>query len=381
VPPSDLKSIKGISLTGDMTKQVIESLPMAQNRAFVTKANADFMTRLNQANETLISEGMSDVVLDTNGGVDPKTGKPDPEKVARIMAAVDPINKRKQAQKDALQSAHLGALSYNDPNMQAPSFMNAEERAIWESSHKIAGGVGGQKAQMVLTDLTKQGLIKPGEEAAAQAAVLSGKTSPPADVLKSFNTADDAIVSMDEAKRKIADFNAKYGPDAFNKYVGPINNPVFSATGRFAGLTKPEEQEARAVFSLIDRVKQNYRKGLYGGALTANEQGQFEKLIADPSRSDYLTVAQGFEDALKVAAGNTVRRYKWASDIDPATKRKYAPEVFADAAQPAAASPTVSPSAEATTKKAVLMKNPPVEGESVEQYQARLRPILSKLGL
>jgi uncharacterized protein YhfF len=69
-PPTNLKSMAGLKMIGDMSGPVLQSLPMAQNRFFTQAAYNDQLKSLNGNIEILKKNGKFDLVNQYNGGLD-----------------------------------------------------------------------------------------------------------------------------------------------------------------------------------------------------------------------------------------------------------------------------------------------------------------------
>ena len=114
-------------------------------------------------------------------------------------------------------------------------------------------------------------------------------------MLKSENK---AIKLIDNNIAKIEEFNAKYGPNAFATFVGPIDSMVveqfasrFPADKRQAAIL-----DAKNIFSNMSRVIQEYRLQNFGTALTLTEVQRFLQIIRDPNSADYERSLKNFRN-------------------------------------------------------------------------------------
>lgn len=208
----------------------------------------------------------------------------------------------------------------------------AEQRKMAEERLKViqGGGVGEIKVTNAVKDLATQGILDINDEtevAKAALAIRSGK-GVPATVLSATKSADDAVVQLDQAMERVQAFNQKYGKNAFNEYVGPIDAPVFRAEGKYKGLTTAEKEEARKIQQKIAGVVMNYRKGLFGATLTPTETKSMDSYIGTPEGNDYLLLIGGFSENLKSGLKNTSTVFRFEPSLPFEYKKRYAPEIF-----------------------------------------------------
>jgi len=340
-PPSDLKSITALKTVGDMTGPVIQNLPMAQNRFYQKQAYDSQMEQLNQAQKVLNEEGQHQVILDNSGGLD-QNNRIDPAKSKAIFDAAAPILLTRKKEKDAMQAALFGSRLAPGSTVPEGAAVPGGQTGVAQAAVKTAGGVGGQKAENAVKTLQAEGRISndPVEAQAVKTAYEQGKASPPNDLLKTFNNSDVAINGLNRAFSLIKDFNKTYGskdrPDAFGDYVGPIDKPKFTLTGKWKGLTTQEQMDAKDALTQIKSVVDSYRKGLYGSALTPTEQKEFSDLIGSANNNDYVNSVSSFVKTLKNSNASIVRRYPYAQDFNVDTIKMYAPELIKSGTAPAA---------------------------------------------
>lgn len=208
----------------------------------------------------------------------------------------------------------------------------AKERELSEQRTDMLtrGGVGNVKIQNAVKDLATQGIIDLGNEVevAEAASLIRAGAKVPAKTATSIMAADNAVVQLDNAMKRVESFNQKYGPNAFNEYVGPLDAPVFRAEGKYKGLAEEDKKEARLIQQQIAKVVQDYRKDVFGATLTVNEERNMNDVVGTAGGNDYLLLINGFADNLKRGLGNQVRTLKLYPDLSPDIKKRYAPEIF-----------------------------------------------------
>ena len=344
-PPSDLQSATGLKMLGDMSGPVLQSLPMAQNRFLLEKANASQMEALNNEIKFLNENGKSEIPLQYNGGLDPKTRQINPEFRKAIFDAAAPIRQR-QARLKELSTLALAGQRNTREGLKAQLDSGAITPQEYEEllpTARTEGGVAEQRTQKNIKDLVDEGLLDPNNKAdvATASRAIRSNLKTPTKIVDSVTAADSATYQLDNAFQKINAFNSKYGANAFNEYVGPVDEPLFRAEGKFKGLTSAEKQTARTIQQQIAQVVQDYRRGVFGQTLQPNEQKNMDEIVGTTRGNDYLVLVGGFNDNLKRGLKRTISNYKFNADIPIDIKRTHAPEIFVSGQvqerQPAAA--------------------------------------------
>ena len=328
-PPSDLQSATGLKMLGDMSGPVIQSLPMAQNRFIYEKALTSETAALNKEIDFLTENGKSDIVLQYNAGIDPETRKINPEFRKAIFDAAAPI-RQEQARLKKLSTIALAGQRNTREGLKSQLDSGAITPQEYEEllpTARTEGGVVAQRAEKVIKEFKNQGLIKNDSDESEATAYLMGAEQgrTPAPVIKSLNAANSAVIELDNAFKKLEDFEKKYGKGSFNEYVGPLDSPIFDLKGRFKTLTSQEQQDARAVHTKIQMVISDYRNQKFGQTLTDPEITSLEKVVSSPSRNDYTQVISTFRDNLRSGAENTIWDYRFSPSIPAGIKNRYLP--------------------------------------------------------
>ena len=374
-PPTDLQSATGLKMLGDMSGPVIQSLPMAQNRFLLEKANASQMAVLNKEIDFLNENGKSDIPLQYNGGLDPKTGQINPEFRAAIFAAAAPL-RQKQARLKELSTTSIAGQRNTREGLKSQLDSGAitpEEYSNLLPTARTEGGVVEQRTQKNISDLIDEGILDPNNKvdmANASRAIRSNLKTPQK-IIDSVTASDSATNQLDNALQKIQAFDAKYGANAFSQYVGPVDEPLFRAEGKFKGLTSAEKQTARTIQQQIAQVVQNYRRGIFGQTLQPNEQKNMDDIVGTARGNDYVVLVGGFNDNLKSGLKRTISNYKFNADIPIDIKRTHAPEIFVSGQRQdgQSAPPTEQPMSPQDIFKNIR-QNPP-QGSAVQPAPAR----------
>jgi hypothetical protein len=328
-PPSDLQSATGLKMLGDMSGPVLQSLPMMQNRHYQQVANNKEMESLNSEVKFLTENGKSDIVLQYNSGVDPKTGQINLDARKAIFDAANPL-RQEQARMKKLTAIGMAGQRNTKEGLKTlldSGDITQQEYEQLLPTARTEGGVVAQRAEKVIKEFKNQGLIKNDSDESEATAYLMGAEQgrTPAPVIKSLNAANSAVIELDNAFKKLEDFEKKYGKGSFNEYVGPLDSPIFDLKGRFKTLTSQEQQDARAVHTKIQMVISDYRNQKFGQTLTDPEITSLEKVVSSPSRNDYTQVISTFRDNLRSGAENTIWDYRFSPSIPAGIKNRYLP--------------------------------------------------------
>lgn len=287
------------------------------------------MAVLNKEIDFLNENGKSDIPLQYNGGLDPKTQQINPEFRAAIFAAAAPL-RQEQAKLKNLTAIGLAGQRNTKEGLKDLLDSGGITQQLYEQllpTARTEGGVVAQRAEKVIKEFKNQGLIKNDSDESEATAYLMGaeQGKTPAPVIKSLNAANSAVIELDNAFKKLEDFEKKYGKGSFNEYVGPLDSPIFDLKGRFKTLTPQEQQDARAVHTKIQMVISDYRNQKFGQTLTDPEITSLEKVVSSPSRNDYTQVISTFRDNLRSGAENTIWDYRFSPSIPAGIKNRYLP--------------------------------------------------------
>ena len=331
-PPSDLQSATGLKMLGDMSGPVLQSLPMAQNRFIYEKALTSETSALNKEIDFLTENGKGSVVLQYNGGLDPKTRNINPEFRAAIFAAAAPLREKQARLKELSTNALTGQRNTREglKSQLDSGAITPEEYSNLLPTARTEGGVVEQRTQKNIADLIDEGILDPNNkvDVANASRAIRSNLKTPQKIIDSVTASDSATNQLDNALQKIQAFDAKYGANAFSQYVGPVDEPLFRAEGKFKGLTSAEKQTARTIQQQIAQVVQNYRRGVFGQTLNPNEQKDMDSVVGTARGNDYVVLVGGFNDNLKSGLKRTISNYKFNADIPIDIKRTHAPEIF-----------------------------------------------------
>jgi hypothetical protein len=212
--------------------------------------------------------------------------------------------------------------------------MSESEKTLFRARARYRGGVSEGQQVNQLNALKELGLVStPSQESEAQAMARTKGLAPSGKTSDAVFAADSAVSNIRNAQKRIEEFNAKYNSatgstDAFKEFVGPLDNPVLNATGRFVGITELDQKEARSIIQQLQQVILDFRNAKFGATLTEGEQRAMDEIVGSPKRNDFQVLTATFADNLERGLKNSLgRQYKY----NPAfveLYRTYTPERF-----------------------------------------------------
>jgi hypothetical protein len=326
-PPTNLKSATGLKMLGDMSGPVLQSLPMMRNQALGRTAYEKEMESLNNEIKFLTENGKSDVVLKYNRGINPETNQIDLNARDEIFNAAKPLREQESKLKRLAAVGLAGQRTTKEglKNLLESGEIDQAEYNRLLPTARTEGGVVAQRAEKALDGLKKQGIVQNDSDETNAMTFLMGANQGrvPADILKSLNASNGAVVELDDAFRKLNAFENKYGKGSFSEYVGPLDAPIFDLKGRFAGLTSKEQEDARDIHTKIKLVVTDYQNNKYGATLTPSEENNLKKIVSSPSRNDYMQVISAFNSNLRSGAENKIWDFRFSPDIPYDLKKRY----------------------------------------------------------
>lgn len=146
------------------------------------------------------------------------------------------------------------------------------------------------------------------------------------DEAKNIKSESKSYELLSQASQQIDNFNKKYGENAFDEYVGPIDNWSLKYKNMLMNSKNVPQQakDANEVFQKVNQIIQGYRRGQFGTALSRSESDLFKGIISDPSYSNYAESLRNFRDNLGDSLKESVKQYKLSPNIPLEIKRRWA---------------------------------------------------------
>lgn len=242
--------------------------------------------------------------------------------------------------------------SYEEAYAAAIQAGKSPDEAHQDAAMSQAGGYKVNQAKFTVDNIAKTfdevGIpYQPYEVRDTIARVVSGgvgAANVPAKTAEQIQTRYAVSKNLEGVGQRIEEFEKKYGPGSFSKYVGPVDNGVF----RLQTKNIPREQlsqiseDARSIFQAVDFFVQEYRNQQFGASLTENETKLFERLVNNPSSASFVNSVKQFGELSRRAAAQTVSQNKWAANIPTEIKVEFlAPRNARQRTQQPAGTPTM----------------------------------------
>lgn len=181
-----------------------------------------------------------------------------------------------------------------------------------------------------LKNLATLGLVNPNDPTQVSEAenYLLSKSKITTDDAKSISSSDTAIQGLKSAESLADKFVKKYGKDALNQVIGPLDAPISTLKAKYYQVTPEDLAEAKQIKREVAQVVNLYRKGIFGATLPPQEITEMEKVVPSDKNNDYFSAAKGFRQILERGIGVTISRNKYSPLIDLGLKKRYAPDIF-----------------------------------------------------
>lgn len=133
---------------------------------------------------------------------------------------------------------------------------------------------------------------------------------------------DDALSKIDAFNKK---YQAEYGADAFQQFVGPIDRGVNEqAAKRLPERLRPTAiSDANNVFETVAKIIGGYRRERFGTALSQGETQAFRQEIRDNTFSDYTRSIRNFRNNMLSEIQEKLGYYKFAPNIPLPIKQRF----------------------------------------------------------
>ena len=144
----------------------------------------------------------------------------------------------------------------------------------------------------------------------------------PKDQIDLVNAAADGASALSQVQQHIEQFNQKFGENAFDKFTGPIDDRI-QKFKNLTGFTADDERLVRQISSELEGSIQEYRKKLFGSALTGNEEKRWQTFIDDKNKAGVLESVKAANGALDDKVMRVLEKYPYAPNIPPPIYDRY----------------------------------------------------------
>jgi hypothetical protein len=301
-------------MLGDMSGPVIQSLPMAQNRFYAEQAIRGQMSDLNSAVKILKDKGMFDILNQYNAGIDPKTGKINPEAVKAFEIAVFPFKQEEEALnnmqpdlkaefiklpkdgKTISERINIASSNLESKKLAAPTAVTRNTEYIIKAKTEAAAAAGAPLSETKIKNL-RNDLSQAG-----------GKVRPLDQTISKKINNDFAVVeAVDSVLDNISDFEKSNNVD-FTGYLGIIPTTVDGIKSRIAKETDPKKLEALGFISNFYGLLNEVGTTTSGLTVTLQEGKRIEGEIGSRLDKNSLVKLKAFRNRKEEGLRGVIQR-------------------------------------------------------------------------
>jgi hypothetical protein len=238
------------------------------------------------------------------------------EKIAKIQ------NDARAIRSDASQAQKLGVQLYDETGNEIPGARQQMLDAAKEKNTPYAI----RKADAFVEELSKsRPELSQDQLSDAKTRFLANPASmnPDAVSKRQIEAMDESSRGLDQAVANIEKFNAKFGPNAFDKFTGPIEARIQKFRSQYAGFSEDDARLARQIESQVEQQVQIYRKENFGSALTESELNRFKRIVDDPNSAAYLDTVKSFKETLKDSVARRLENYPYSTSLSKPLVDRY----------------------------------------------------------
>lgn len=313
-PPSDLQSATGLKMLGDMSGPVLQTLPMAQNRWYAQNAYNDQMNAINEDVKILKSKGQFDLINQYNAGVDPKTGRINPEAAKTFAVATLPFKQEAEALtnmqpdlksefiklpkngKTIEERINIASSNLEAKKLAAPTAVTRNTEYIIKAKTDAAEAAG--------TPLSEAKIKKLRDELSQS----GGKLRPlDVSISKKINNDFAVVEAVDSVLDNISDFEKENKVD-FTGYLGIIPTTVDGIKSRIAKETDLKKLEALGFISNFYGLLNEVGTTTSGLTVTAQEGKRIEGEIGSRLDKNSLVKLKAFRNRKEESLRGVIQR-------------------------------------------------------------------------
>jgi len=321
-PPSDLQSATGLKMLGDMSKPVIDSLPMAQNRHILQESYNNRMKQLNEASSILSKAGDSQTVFDNNNGLG-SDGRYDPIRAKAIFHAADAIVKKEKAQKDVNLIANLAKLPDASIDVQVANGIYTQEQGDAAKELSQRGLTGGERLKgKSLSDQVAQasnawGSLSQEDKDQIKAIVETGQWKAPSGEDNKMFLANKSIArTSDELVNKIDAYEKQY-PGKLNGYIGLIGGNIAKLDQKFSEAKTDQDKKAYEILQYSSKNFNSTALARSGKAVTSGEQARLVSELGDLKSGNFINAAKNFAAFSALDYAHNINDFKTKYRLTP----------------------------------------------------------------
>ena len=321
-PPSDLQSATGLKMLGDMSKPVIDSLPMVQNRHILKEARDNKMRQLNETSNILIKAGDSKTVFDNNNGLG-SDGQYDQTKADAIFHAADALVKKEKAQKDVNLIANLAKLPDAAIDLQVASGIYTQEQGDAAKGLSQRGLTGGERlrgkvsSDQVLQASNSWGSLSQDDQNQIKALAETGQWKAPSGEDNKMFLANKSIArTSDELVNKIDAYEKQY-PGKLNGYIGLIGGNIAKLDQKFSEAKTDQDKKAYEILQYSSKNFNSTALARSGKAVTSGEQARLVSELGDLKSGNFINAAKNFAAFSALDYAHNINDFKTKYRLTP----------------------------------------------------------------
>ena len=327
IPPSDLKSATGLKMLGDMSKPVIDSLPMAQNRYILKESYDNRMRQLNEAGNILSKAGDSETVFNNNNGLG-DNGRYDPIRAKAIFDAADKYVKKEKAQKNVNLISSLAKLPDDAIDVQVASGNYTPEQGDAAKSLRKSGITGGERLKgKFSSDQVDQaskswGSLSPDDQDQIKALAETGQWKAPSGEDNKMFLGNKSIArTSDELVNKIDAYEKQY-PGKLNGYIGLLGGNIAKLNQLISEAKTDQDKKAYEILQYSSKNFNTTALARSGKAVTSGEQGRLVSELGDLKSGNFINAAKNFAAFSALDYAHDINDFKLKYRLSPTEVQK-----------------------------------------------------------
>ena len=321
-PPSDLQSATGLKMLGDMSKPVIDSLPMAQNRYILKESRDNRMRQLNEASSILSKAGDSKTVFDNNNGLG-DDGRYDQNRANANFHAADAFVKKEKAQKDVNLIANLAKLPDASIDVQVANGIYTQEQGDAAKELSKRGLTGGERLRgKVSSDQVAQaskswGSLSQDDENQIKALAENGQWKAPSGEDNKMFLGNKSIArTSDELVNKIDAYEKQY-PGKLNGYIGLLGGNIAKLDQKISEAKTDQDKKAYEILQYSSKNFNATALARSGKAVTSGEQGRLVSELGDLKSGNFINAAKNFAAFSALDYAHNINDFKTKYRLSP----------------------------------------------------------------
>ena len=321
-PPSDLQSATGLKMLGDMSKPVIDSLPMAQNRYILKESRDNRMRQLNEASSILSKAGDSKTVFDNNNGLG-DDGRYDQNRANAIFNAADAFVKKEKAQKDVNLIANLAKLPDASIDVQVANGIYTQEQGDAAKELSKRGLTGGERLRgKVSSDQVAQaskswGSLSQDDENQIKALAENGQWKAPSGEDNKMFLGNKSIArTSDELVNKIDAYEKQYS-GKLNGYIGLLGGNIAKLDQKISEAKTDQDKKAYEILQYSSKNFNATALARSGKAVTSGEQGRLVSELGDLKSGNFINAAKNFAAFSALDYAHNINDFKTKYRLSP----------------------------------------------------------------